>query len=279
MGSNIQDLIAPDSRKTLKRLFRDRLTDTSGQKPSEVEDSPSGSRGEDKGSNSNGSSNANVVSMQSFPMLEVNMDATQQPSAAGDDVSESSADNNRKRKNTNNDATSSLTRQNSSFGTYFSSNENANPYAIKQVKIQKTDSGNATSSKSSGGAEDKIHHHKELVKSKAAVLADRSLSSTTCNSESQKKRSEDEAEDFGYREPESPDGSTNTERGENRGEFRLCVDVMVAWKSLLSYERCFFHIYREVQADTRIQGQICPKRSHYYLVRVDLLILHQGTIG
>jgi hypothetical protein len=72
-----------------------------------------------KGNNSNGSSDANMVSSRSsdksFSMLEVNVDAMNEPSNARDDVSDSSSGDNRdKRKHTGDgEATepSSLTHQ------------------------------------------------------------------------------------------------------------------------------------------------------------------------
>jgi hypothetical protein len=107
LGTNVLNLVAPESRKAMLRLFRDLIPKEQQILPELESGSGSASRRdqvEGKGSNSNGSSDANVISLlssdKSFPMLEVNVDATKEPSNAGDDVSDSSADNGGKRKHT-----------------------------------------------------------------------------------------------------------------------------------------------------------------------------------
>jgi hypothetical protein len=131
---------------------------------------------EGKGSNSNGSNDANVISLRSsnksFPMLEFNVDATKEPSNACDDVSDSSADNGGKRKHTGKGSGAatesfSLTHQMSSFAES-SSNENganveSNP--CKKVNIfeknysdERLSSSNTSSSKNSEESkQDEVH--------------------------------------------------------------------------------------------------------------------------
>lgn len=195
VGSNIQDIVVPESRRNLQRLFRDLLATTNHQ-VSGVGSASLRGGSEDKG---------NAASTRSFPMLEVNVDAMQpQPLAAGDDVSDSSADKQKEKHKSNGNGTtteaSSLTRQKSSFGTDSSSNENGQ-FATKRVKIS-----NATISKNSDGTQSgSLHRHKELTK-ESLQTSDRS-SSCTASSESQSPE-----------DTTSSSGSSKAERGEKRGE-------------------------------------------------------------
>lgn len=207
LGANIEQIVVPDSRRTMQRLIKDLTStteqqDNSGEAASEYRTERNGSanrpdRLENEGNNSNGSSDANVISLRSseksIPMLEVNVDAVQ--TSAEEDVSDSSADRRSKKekdgsggkhKSKGNDTTteiSSLTHQKSSLGSETSTgNENGEP-AAKKVKIsaaqEKTNCGESEESISSRKASDHITNNVDDVMgaSVTANNADAKLSS------------------------------------------------------------------------------------------------------
>lgn len=247
LEANILDLVVPDSRRTLQRLIQD-LADPGQVVATDGSDSVNrrtdGADG--KGNNSNGSSDANVFSLRSyeksFPMLEVNVDVMQEPSNAGDDVSDSSADNCRKRNHTNKSngvATdvSSLTRQKASFaGSSNGNDDSGESIPNKRVKISdKVDSdGSMSSSNTASSKTSETMALKPSIKTTATV--DQSYSSNTDSRQSRnvQTKGEDEAYDSGCREsnesPEDSSSSFDTEKGENTSEsiydvFRSCFTV------------------------------------------------------
>lgn len=262
LGENILQIVVPDSRKIMIKLIEDLVASNEQQPTSQegelyssnhvdgaVDKRDNSKDGSDKGTS--GSSDVNAVSLRSseksFPMqnIEVNMDAMQTDDA---DVSDSSADrhNNQnsigegKHKSKGRETRtemSSITRQKSSLAESSSGNENEP--TSKKVKIadahkkldaaERLPSSNTTSSKSSDGSQPRgLHRHTgSNPPAKSSEAADRSYSSSVDSSQSQqcKKRSDDEADDSGYRESnESPGDSSSsfdssyTGSGGERGE-------------------------------------------------------------
>jgi hypothetical protein len=251
IGSNILQIVVPKSQKNIQRLLC--LTGKEQQRVSpEMEEKANNGSGSDKAT-SNGSSDANVVSLKSseksFPMqnIEVNLDDMNMQTDDAD-VSDSSADrrNNqssigdKKHTSKSNSATtntSSLTYQKSS--SLAESSDNGEPSA-KKVKIADThkefdklseerlssSNTNTTSSKSSDENQSiGLHRHKGSNPSTKPSAADRSYSSSVDSSQSQngKKRSECGADDSGYRESESnesPEESSSSNGSSNEGGER-----------------------------------------------------------